>query len=72
MLALCDMLVGQDWFQTVEIHQLEPGHTHSYLDALYSHCQAALARRTLASVADVVDTLQHAFTQERLQPSSRS
>ena len=59
ILALCDLLVAFDWFDTVEIHQLEPGHTHTYLDALYSHLQRALREHTLVSVADVVDALTH-------------
>lgn len=69
VLALCDMLVEFDWFRTVEIHQLEPGHTHTYLDALFSHLQAALAQGTIASIADVVDALENAFTSEKFSPS---
>jgi hypothetical protein len=68
VLALCALLVWLDWFETVEIHLLEPGHTHTYLDALFSHVQRALSERTLASVADVIDALSHAFTTEHLQP----
>lgn len=69
VLSLCALLVGMDWFESVEIHQLEPGHTHTYLDALFSHVQAALRRNTLVSVADVVDALASAFKRESLAPS---
>lgn len=55
--------------ESVEIHMLEPGHTHNYLDALFSHLQCAKRQHTLCSVADLVDALQHAFSAERLKPN---
>ena len=55
--------------QRLSAQGAEPGHTHTYLDALYSHLQRALREHTLGSVADVVDALTHAFKDERLQPT---
>jgi hypothetical protein len=68
VLAFCALLVSLNWFETVEIHALEPGHTHSYLDALFSHVQRAKRERPLCSVADVVDALSHSFSADPLKP----
>ena len=69
ILLLCVLWVSLGWFVRIRILMLLPGHTHNFLDALFSHLQRALSTRTIASIADVVEALQGAFSDnKKLKP----
>ena len=69
ILALAVLWVSLGWFTRVRILNLLPGHTHNYLDALFSHVQNAVRTQTIASLADIVDAIsKSSFHDPLLQP----
>ena len=68
IIALAVLWVSLGWFARVRILNLLPGHTHNFLDALFSHVQRAVCSCTIASMADVASAMATAFTSPALQP----